>query len=218
VDAARSGGDKTVFAIRDGLVVCEVRFGSSTDTMVATGQVAGILARDPERTAVVDVIGIGAGIVDRLREQKMKVIAFNASEGTDAKDRSGELGFTNCRSAAWWHLRELLDPAYGAALALPDDDKLTGDLTAPRWKVLSGGRIQIESKDDIRKRLDRSTDHGDAVVQSVWTGQDGGAMAWISYLGSRTDAAAATKPEPAVPTADARQSARQASFHAGSYN
>jgi hypothetical protein len=50
-----------------------------------------------------------------------------------------------------------------------------GDLTAPRWKVGSAGRIQIESKDDIRKRLGRSTDAGDAVVQAFhepWLGQE----------------------------------------------
>ena len=91
-----------------------------------------------------------------------------ASEATDHKDRSKELGFVNKRAAAWWRLRELLDPAYGAELALPPDDLLTGDLTAPHWAVHSGGRIQIESKDEIRKRLGRSPDSGDAVVQAVW--------------------------------------------------
>jgi len=70
------------------------------------------------------------------------------------------------RAAAWWHLREMLDPAHGHAVALPPDDTLTGDLTAPHWKVQSGGKILIESKDDIRKRLRRSTDAGDAVVQA----------------------------------------------------
>jgi hypothetical protein len=48
------------------------------------------------------------------------------------------------------------------------DDLLIGDLTAPRWSVNSSGRIQIESKDDIRKRLGRSTDSGDAVVQAFF--------------------------------------------------
>jgi len=49
---------------------------------------------------------------------------------------------------------------------LPDDDQLIGDLTAPKVKrILSGGKIQIESKDEIKKRLGRSTDCGDAVMQ-----------------------------------------------------
>jgi hypothetical protein len=167
VDVARGGEDRTVTALRYGDAIRELRRSSKQDTMETTGAVAGILhAHGGE--AVVDVIGIGAGVVDRLKEQGKAVRAFNASEHTDAKDRSGELGFMNKRSAAWWHLRELLDPANGHEIALPPDDLLTGDLTAPHWRMTSGGKVQVESKDEIRKRLGRSTDSGDAVVQAFW--------------------------------------------------
>jgi hypothetical protein len=130
--------------------------------------VLGVLDAHPGMRAVVDVIGIGAGVYDRLREQRYPAEGFVASEATKRKDRSGELGYANVRSAAWWGLRELLDPASGEELALPPDDLLTGDLCAPRWRVLSGGRIQVEGKDELRKRLGRSTDTGDAVVQAFW--------------------------------------------------
>lgn len=173
VDVARSGADQTVFALRHGLVISELRRRGKQGTMDTTGQVKGIL-QGTEATAVVDVIGIGAGVVDRLREMGKSVEAFNASEGTKRLDSSGELGFVNRRAAAWWNLREMLDPDSGVEVALPDDDTLTGDLTAPRWRVMSGGRIQIESKDDIRKRLGRSTDDGDAVVQAYWPGEPKG--------------------------------------------
>ena len=133
--------------------------------MATAGRVRGLLEARGGR-AVVDVIGIGAGVVDRLREQKLAVTPFNAAERTDAKDTSGELGFANKRSAAWWRLRELLDPFGEARPALPPDDTLTGDLTAPHWKVTGAGRIQVESKDEIRARLGRSTDDGDAVVMA----------------------------------------------------
>jgi hypothetical protein len=94
------------------------------------------------------------------------VIAFNASERTDDRDRSGELRFLNRRAAAWWHMRELLDPSLDAVVGLPDDDALIGDLCAPTWWINSSGKVQIESKDDIRKRLGRSTDAADAVIQA----------------------------------------------------
>ncbi|MBN1629627.1 MAG: hypothetical protein JW990_07685, partial [Thermoleophilia bacterium] len=110
-----------------------------------------------------------AGVFDRLREMEYPVIAFNAAARTDRLDSSGELGFVNCRSAAWWAMREMLDPAASYPIELPPDDLLIGDLTAPKWRVTSGGRIQVESKDDIRKRLGRSTDSADAVVQAFWT-------------------------------------------------
>jgi len=166
-DVARSGSARTVLALRYGDAVRELRRYAREDTMETTGRVAGVLdAHGGE--AVVDVIGIGAGVVDRLKEQGKAALAFNASEHTDARDRSGELGFTNKRSAAWWNLREMLDPASGSAIALPPDDLLTGDLTAPHWRVMSGGKIQVEGKDDIRKRIGRSTDDGDAVVMAFW--------------------------------------------------
>lgn len=168
VDPARSGADKTVMALRFGPVVAELRRTSLETTMQTAGRVKGVLDAHDKMIAVVDVIGIGAGVVDRLREQKLTVDGFNASEKTARRDNSGELGFVNCRAAAWWSLREQLDPESDHALALPPDDLLTGDLTAPHWRVMSGGRIQVESKKDIHKRIGRSTDDGDAVVHAFW--------------------------------------------------
>lgn len=217
VDVARSGSDKTVMAVLDGWIVVEMRHTAREDTMQTTGRVQGLVQACPERLPVIDVIGVGAGVVDRLREQKIKVEAFNASEGTARLDRSGELGFINTRSAAWWNLRELLDPAYGAELALPPDDQLTGDLTAPHWRVMSGGKIQVESKDDIRKRIGRSTDDGDAVVQAAWDSADRGAQEWIAYARRKAQAAAEAQEvdSPAViESVDALQAARNANFRA----
>jgi hypothetical protein len=57
---------------------------------------------------------------------------------------------------------------YPTELVLPDDGELLGDLTAPTWREVAGGKILIESKADIKKRLGRSTDVGDAVVQAFW--------------------------------------------------
>jgi hypothetical protein len=168
VDVARSGEDKTVLAVRNGPVLLELRRSSKEDTMQTTGRVKGILDADKTRTAVVDVIGIGAGVVDRLREMGYTVEAFNASAGTNRLDAVNEMGFANCRSAAWWGMREQLDPSSGSDVCLPDDEMLLGDLSAPQWKILSGGKIQVESKDEIRKRLGRSTDDGDAVIQAFW--------------------------------------------------
>lgn len=170
-DIARSGKDKTVLALRHGMMITELRRYTKQGTMDTEGRIAAAL-RGTEAWATVDVIGIGAGVVDRLVEEGLPTVAFNASARTDVLDSSGELGFVNCRAGSWWNLRELLDPdAQTEPIALPPDDMLTGDLTAPHWRVMSGGRIQVESKDDIIKRLGRSTDDGDAVVMAYWEGQ-----------------------------------------------
>lgn len=168
VDVARSGGDRTVFAYRHGWTIRELELKPRQGTMDTANQLAAATFKG-NVPAVVDVIGVGAGVVDRHREQGYECLAFNASERTDMRDQSGEFGFTNKRSAAWWQIRELLDPDSGVAVALPPDDDLTGELCAPKWRVMAGGRIQVESKDDIRRRIGRSTDHADAVIQAFWT-------------------------------------------------
>jgi hypothetical protein len=167
VDVARGGEDRTVLAMRHGDAIRELRRFPRQDTMETTGAAVSAIS-GTEAYAIVDVIGIGAGVVDRMREQGANVQSFNAGEHTDWQDVSQTLQFANLRSAAWWSLRELLDPAQGHAIALPPDDMLTGDLTAPHWRMSSGGKIVLESKDDIRRRIGRSTDDGDAVVQAFW--------------------------------------------------
>jgi hypothetical protein len=175
VDVGRSGSSDTVIALRYGRAIAEVRRKHRQDTMQTTARVAAALnGHGRGRPAVVDVNGVGAGVVDRLREMGHPVLGFIAGARTDRVDRSGEWRFADCRSAAWWMMRELLDPANGEEVALPPDDLLTGDLTAPRYREQSGGRLRVEAKDEIAKRIGRSTDTADAVIQSFWDGEGEG--------------------------------------------
>lgn len=170
VDIARSGNDKTVLAIRQNNVITEIRTYTASDTMVTTGRVQGVLEADPNCTAIVDVVGVGGGVLDRLNELGSRSQGFNAAGRTRRRDRTGELGFINVRAAAWYNIRELLDPSTGSNICLPPNDDLLGDLTAPKAsEPMSGGKLKVESKDELRKRIGRSTDHGDAVVQAFWT-------------------------------------------------
>lgn len=164
VDVARFGADKSVVAVRCGNAIRQLDLFAQRDTMQVTGLVA---QRMPGRSgiAIVDVIGIGAGVVDRLNEQGYQVAAFNASERSDWTDRSGELHFVNKRAAAWWNLRELLE---AGEIALPPDDYLTGELTSLQYEPTSGGRIKLTSKDDVKRAIRRSTDRADAVVMAFW--------------------------------------------------
>jgi hypothetical protein len=174
VDVGGGGetGDKTVFAMcYDGIKFDTLRKYARGDPEVATmrtaGRTKGILDASRTGYACVDGIGIGAGVVHRLNEQGYgkRVKSFIASAGTKAKELSGEMGFTNLRSAAWWNMREMLDPNNGHDVCLPPDDDLLGELVAPKWTETSGARIKIESKAEIKKRLNRSTDCADAVIQ-----------------------------------------------------
>ena len=72
----------------------------------------------------------------------------------------------------------------------PDDDLLIGDLVAVHWKDQSGGKILVEPKADIKERIGRSTDYGDAVVMAFWEGAQPGIDQWIQAL-KKVNAAAA---------------------------
>lgn len=168
VDVAREGADETCIVIREGDIVTDIRKYRKADTMETTGNVTAALTV-PGALAVVDVIGVGGGVVDRLRELDKPNIPFNAAGSAKGLlDRTGEFKFKNLRAAAWWNMRELLDPSRGSTVMLPNSETLKADLCTPRWHVQSGGAIQVETKDDIRKRLGRSTDEGDAVVMAHW--------------------------------------------------
>ena len=173
VDVARSGGDETMFAFRSGTCVERLEGHSKDDTMRTTAKVQGSLGGDC--TPIVDSIGVGGGVVDRLRELRVPVIAYTGSAKTDARDRTREFGFVNVRSAAYWRVRELLDPAFGAEIMLPPDELLLSDLTTPTWKEVTGvpPKIQVEPKEDVVARLGRAPDRGDAVVMGVWADRHG---------------------------------------------
>jgi len=144
--------------------------------------------------ANVDVIGIGASAYDSAKSQGLQVLPVNFSAKSDAVDRSRQLRFTNLRAEGYWRLREALDPEKGDDLALPDDPELLGDLRAPRWKMRTTG-IQIESKEDIKARLKRSPDCGDAVVLSQMDVRDAKrVLPSRAGVGARRQAVAERKP------------------------
>jgi hypothetical protein len=118
----------------------------------------------------VDVISIGSSVYDSLQANDVPVAGINFGAGAPEflRTRNGNLKFKNIRAAAYWKLREALDPAHGDDLALPDDPELREELCAPRFEVTAQG-IQIEPKDAIKQRLGRSPDKADAVALAYYT-------------------------------------------------
>ncbi|MFJ3545458.1 hypothetical protein ACIPQH_25220 [Streptomyces rubiginosohelvolus] len=170
VDVARAGGDSTVLAYRTGLAFIKLEIHDREDTMQTTARIQAAVKLVPGMVPVVDSMGVGGGVVDRLRELKEPVLAYTGAAKTKMRTREGEWGFNNTRSAAYWRMREHLDPAFEPTLMLPPDDLLLADLTAPMWKVTTGvpPKIQIEPKEDLVKRMGRSPDRGDAVVMGLF--------------------------------------------------
>ena len=166
--------DHTVHAYRSGSICTRLDVRGAQSTMVTSGQIVRRLGADGDCVrGIIDATGVGAGVFDRVRElvgpvSGHQVLAYHGAAGTGLRDRSGELSFVNTRSAAWWSLRDRLHPDTGDNIALPSDDILTGDLTAPTWRLTSSAKIALENKEDLVRRMGRSPDRGDAVVMLFW--------------------------------------------------
>ena len=180
-DTAGRGVDKTSIMFRIGNTITKiVRYGKS-QPMELAGKLK--IAMGVQALLNIDVsYGEGAGTAYRLSEfegfrQRINFVNFSAK--TEKTDRTGSVTFVNVRALMWWNMREMLDPENGENVALPDDELLIGDLVAVRrMPMRSDGKLLIESKDDIRKRIARSTDDGDACCLAFYLDY---------YEGSRDD-------------------------------
>lgn len=162
LDVARFGSDRTSLAKRKGNVLtAKVRSWRNLDTMETVGRVKAEYDATPSDqrpiAICVDVIGLGAGVVDRLRELALPVRGINVSESPALTER-----YKNLRAELW----------HGKALPwfqkrdcnIAGDVDLAGELTKVRYKITSNGKIQLESKEEMKKRGQPSPDPADAFV------------------------------------------------------
>ncbi len=164
VDVARGGNDRTILSPRyDNWFDLQIVYpGSGTPDGQYVASL--VLQNTTENTNInVDVVGVGASVYDFIKDRMTNVFALSSAGGTEERDKTEQLTFVNNRALWWWRLREALDPVSNQEICLPDDRELMADLTATRWKLTARG-IQMESKDDIKKRLGRSPDKGDSLV------------------------------------------------------
>jgi hypothetical protein len=170
-DVADTGKDETVMSTRHGHVIESLTRVNQQDTETTGARLVGRMEKVANSTSGVDAGGgYGAGVISYIRARHYPVIPYVGSGSAQGmRDETNEFSFTNRRSAAYWHLRELLDPINGPrTLCLPDIEDLKTDLTIPKWKVRTGGVIEVEPKESVVKRLKRSPDCGDCVVMTMW--------------------------------------------------
>ena len=172
VDPARYGPDSTLTAVRRGPVIeklVEWKNASTTETAdrveklaleagVKRKWIASAVGEKPG-TIVVDVVGLGAGVVDILKDKGFEVTEFNG--GTFGYEQRR---FLNVRAEAAWNLRKLLEDD---VIAIPRDTKLFDELLATNWSPTADGKVRIEAKPDIKTRLGRSPDRADAVMMAM---------------------------------------------------
>lgn len=161
VDVARFGSDSTIiYERRDGLCRKLAEYHGA-DTMVVCGHIIRAQQETGASRVYIDEIGVGAGVVDRLKEQGYSwVIGVNF--GAKAQD---DEKYANQRAECYWLMREAVERG---ELAISNDD-FAGQVTAIRWKPNSKGQITIEAKEELKRRIGRSPDDADAVALTYST-------------------------------------------------
>ena len=154
VDPARFGADATVIAIRQGRDMVAIKRYRGDDTMTVVGHIIDVIEEYKPALVVIDEGGLGAGIVDRLKEQRYKVRGVNFGNKSNKPIMYG-----NKRAEMWGTMKEWLKSA-----SIPKDRYLKSDLTGPMMKPDSKGTIFLESKKDMKSRGLASPDAADAIA------------------------------------------------------
>jgi phage terminase large subunit len=157
LDVARYGDDASVLCIRQGRHLQALHSWKKLSLMELAGRVLDLLHSSDEtpEEILVDSIGLGAGVLDRLRELDISARGVNVSESPAMADR-----YANLRAELW----DLTKQWFTEEVQIPNDDSLIADLTAPRYSFNSSGKMIVESKAETKKRLGRSTDFADSLV------------------------------------------------------
>lgn len=166
VDVARGGKDKTVIDIRRDNWFAEPITYLGVQTPDGPTVAAKVNEACPDAPCIyIDVIGVGSSAYDSLKPmyESAKVVPFNGAEKSAYRDRSLKFKMRNKRAEMYWRMREALDPEHGDDIALPPGNEVVADLCVARYKVTTAG-IQIEEKEEIKKRIGRSPDVGEAIL------------------------------------------------------
>jgi phage terminase large subunit len=159
LDVARFGTDKSALCKRKGNVVTEpIKSWRNKDLM----EMCGIILNEYETTTwsdrpveiLIDSIGLGAGVVDRLTELDLPVRGINVAESASMGERYGRL-----RDELWFLGKEWFETR---ECAIPEQDELIDDLSKPRFTFLSNGKLKVEGKDEMKRRGLNSPDLADA--------------------------------------------------------
>jgi hypothetical protein len=154
VDPARFGADATVIAVRQGRDIVAIKRYRGDDTMEVVGRVIEAMEEFQPTMVVIDEGGLGAGVVDRLKEQRYKVKGVNFGSKS-----SKPVMYGNKRAEMWGAMREWLKTA-----SIPPDRVLKTDLISPLMKPDSKGTIFLEGKKEMKARGLASPDAADAIA------------------------------------------------------
>jgi len=162
LDVARYGTNKTVLTSYTPPRVTLIKAIQNKSTTAAANLVISeaVSAGAKFQQVTIDDTGIGGGATDRLRDINYPVIAINFSQKP-----SDPFHFRLIRDEMYWHLRELFR---SDEIEIPPNEALIAQLSAIKYKINArNGRIEIETKDEMKKRGLPSPDEMDSLAIAV---------------------------------------------------
>ena len=170
-DVGADGDDDTVIYDMEGYEIKNQNISGEKDTMKTAFNIVTQAHKFYSTMITIDTCGLGKGVYDRVKQilgpdTKLSVYALNSAEAP--KNEQKAIQFLNVRAEMWWFTAELFA---NCLTTLPRDEVLIGDLGCATYFEATKGRLQIESKKDIKVRLNRSPDRGDAYVMGCYSQQ-----------------------------------------------
>jgi hypothetical protein len=161
LDVARFGDDRNALIVRQAGQIQFAQTWSGIDTVQTAGKVSSAFRNKFFDVVAIDVIGLGAGVYDMIRNAQVPCVPVNVSE---APSQSGR--FVRLRDELWWKVREWFeDLGCSISQGIPEETRnaLVSDIQDIRYSFTPKGLIRIESKDEMKARLHFSPDLGDAL-------------------------------------------------------
>lgn len=170
IDVARFGNDKNALCERTHREITELEEWGGVDLMATANRVKAKWDDTPvdlrPEVILIDSIGLGGGVVDRLRELGLPVRGVNVSESSALKDK-----YLNLRAELWFAMRDWLDGKDVKLPRCPDGchrdcihETLERELATPKYHYTTAGKIQVESKKDMKARGIESPNVAEAAI------------------------------------------------------
>lgn len=164
-----AGGDETVVTPRRGAKAGVPWRTRHDDPMRCVGEIVGWIHESGAVRLKIDVIGVGWGVAGRLQElrdegvHQCEVMKVNVAEKSSQPKR-----FLNKRAELWWDVGRENSRLRSWDLSEIDDGTVA-ELTAHEYEIVdSSGKIKVQSKDDVRKKLGRSPDSADSLLLAFY--------------------------------------------------
>lgn len=173
LDPARFGDDDSAFVHRIGNHAKVLEVVNGNNTMELAGKCVRYLKEHKDARLFIDIIGLGSGIYDRLKElPEIAGRVYGVNSASKARD---EAEFINIRVESWCNVRDWLRDA------VLEKHEGFYELANPKYKITSSGKMQLESKDDMKKRGVASPNVGDALALTLSRPTEGSniGVVWI---------------------------------------